>query len=105
MAEPNLAAVRPARRYEGLSLIGLAGVVSVGLAIALWAGDRSDNLTPAAVAGAPVHQPRERPAAPALAADRPAHDAPATDEQHRRLLLLLMMNSAGPLGPYGKISR
>ena len=50
MAEPNLAAVRPARRYEGLSLIGLAGVVSVGLAIALWAGDRSDNLTPAAVA-------------------------------------------------------
>jgi hypothetical protein len=105
MTEPNLGAVRPARRHEGLGLIGLAGVVSVGLAIALWPGERSDNLTPVGVAGSPAEQPRARPAAPVLAADRQAHNAPATDEQRRRFLLLLMMNSAGPLGPYGKIGR
>ena len=105
MTEPHVAAVQPARRYEGLGLIGLAGVVSVGLVIALWPGERSDTLTPVAVAGSPVQQPRARPGAPVLAADRQAPNAPATDEQRRRFLLLLMMNSAGPLGPYGKIGR
>jgi hypothetical protein len=105
MAEPTIAAVRPARRYEGLGLIGLAGAVSVGLAIALWPGERSDNPTPVAVAGSPLEQPRARLAVPVLAADHQAHNAPGTDDQRRRFLLLLMMNSAGPLGPYGKVGR
>jgi hypothetical protein len=105
MAEPTVATVRPMRRYEGLGLIVLAGVLAGGLAIALWPGEQSGNLTPVALAGSATHQPRTRPAAPALAPDPQVRNVSAPDEQSRRVLLMLMFNSAGPLGPYGKIGR
>jgi hypothetical protein len=93
------------RRYEGLGLLVLAGALSAGLAIALWSGERRDNPTPIAVVASTLQRSQARPAAPALAADRQGRDVPTPDEQRRRLLLMLMMNSAGPLGPYGKVGR
>jgi hypothetical protein len=99
MAQPNVAAVRPVRRYEGLALIFLAGVVSGGLAVAMWSGERSDSVKPAAMASSTA------PEAPGRATDHQALNISAPDDHSRRLLLFLMMNGAGSLGPYGKIGR
>ncbi len=104
MAVLNAGAVRQAR-YEGLGLTFLAGVVCGGLAVGLWFGERSDNLTPVSVASSTVQQPRVQPAAPVLAADREAPNVPAPDERRRRLLFFLMVNGAGSLGPYGRVGR
>jgi hypothetical protein len=90
------------RRHEGLGLIVLAGAVSAGLALGLWSGQRPDTPAPIAVASSTGQQPQARRAAPVRAADR---QGPVSDEQRRRLLLILMMNSAGPLGPFGKVGR
>jgi hypothetical protein len=103
MVQPNVAAVRPVRRYEGLALIFLAGVVSGGLAVAMWSGERSDSVKPAAVASSTAQQ--QLPAAPGRATDHQARNVSTPDDQSRRLLLFLMMNGAGSLGPYGKIGR
>jgi hypothetical protein len=102
MAQPNVAAVRLVRRHECLALIFLAGVVSGGLAVAVWSSERSDSVKPAAVVSSTA---RQQLPAPLRATDPRARNVSTPDDQSRRLLLFLMMNGASSLGPYGKIGR
>jgi hypothetical protein len=104
MAQSNLAFVRRVRRYGGLGLI-LAGVVAGGLAIGPWSSERRDDPTPVVGAGSTREPPRALPASPVSAVAPEAPKPSPTDEQRRRLLIVLMMNGAGPLRPYGGLGR
>jgi hypothetical protein len=80
----------------GLCLGVLAGLVLGGGAL----GDEPRHPAPVALASAAPN--------PATASPAPSTAAPANarfDDRQRRMLLLLVMRSAGPLGPYGALGR
>ena len=66
----------------------------------------AETATPAAANAAPSTGAPADPAAvmPAAAIVTPAAK-PETDDRQRRVLMLLLMNSAGPVRPYGNLGR
>jgi hypothetical protein len=104
MAWTGIAVLRRQRRFEGLGLLLLAAVL-VGLAFALW--PKSHDSPATIVQAASVVHPMSRMQPAALARTRKSQEAkPApTDEQRRRLLVVLLMNGGTWVGPYGRLAR
>ncbi len=91
------AGTTPLRHWRGGLCLGvLAGLVLGAAAL----GDEQRRAAPVALASAVP--------GPARASIAQSAAAPANarfDERQRRMLLLLVMRSAGPLGPYGALGR
>jgi hypothetical protein len=112
MLKPISISALPARRRGGLSLAALLAGLALSASCALAEG-REAPPTPAALAGSTV--PPDLQAVPPLAAPaaervnaaapRAAAEQASVDERQRRLLMLLLMNSAGSLHPYGGLTR
>jgi hypothetical protein len=93
MTEPG---TTPLQHWRGGLCLGiLAGLALGGAALA----DGPRHAMPVAVAS--------RAPEPAKLQTTPGADIPASYDQdrQRRMLLLLVMRSAGPLGPYGALGR
>ena len=65
----------------------------------------ADTATPAAAIATPITgAPADPAVVPAAAIVTPAAK-PESGDQQRRVLMLLLMNSAGPVRPYGNLGR
>jgi hypothetical protein len=96
-------------RREGIGVGLVAALAFVGVALADAPAGPPDNPAVAGRSGSTIAPAAISPAAarvePVLADDpKPAPSVPSR-EQQRRVLMLLLMNSAGPLGPYGGLGR
>jgi len=98
MTEPGTTPFRRRYRLGGLRLGLLAGLALGGAAPAV-ATDAALDAMPSAVAATSLPAAIATPVADGNPAGLPA------EPHQRRMLLLLLMNSAGPLGPYGALRR
>jgi hypothetical protein len=94
-----------ARRRRAALLYGLTGAL-VFAAMPSWAGEEPAAAAVPQVAVATTAEPEGSTTPPDVTVVKePEPGAERTSDQQRRVLMLLIMNSAGPVRPFGNLGR
>lgn len=95
----------PAYRRRGARFAGIFVAMALGLSMPVWLGTTieqglGDGVSSHVTAAAPIATEAD-PVAIKSADAKPRQSS----EQQRRVLMLLLMNSAGPVRPFGNLGR
>lgn len=105
MTQRDLISLRRERRRWAACFAALAGLALLAASPGQSTNQPKDPVAGSTVAPAPAKTAPTPTAAAVLTADNRTLPVPSVGEPQRRLLMLLLVHSAGPLGPYGALGR